>query len=98
MVFEFEVLARDGRARRGRLKTPHGIIETPAFMPVGTLGAVKGLPAVSLEQAGAEIMLANLYHLALRPGVDVVERMGGLHSFVGWDRPILTPVYARICG
>ena len=90
MSFGFEVLASDGRARRGRLTTPHGIIETPAFIPVGTLGAVKGVPASALEQAGADIMLANLYHLALRPSIEVVERMGGLHSFVGWDRPILT--------
>lgn len=90
MSFGFEVLASDGRARRGRLTTPHGVVETPAFMPVGTLGAVKGVPAAALEEAGADIMLANLYHLALRPGIEVIEKMGGLHSFIGWDRPILT--------
>lgn len=86
----FEVLAEDGAARRGRLTTPHGVVETPAFMPVGTLGAVKGLPAQALEAAGASIMLSNLYHLALRPGIGVVEELGGLHSFSGWSGPILT--------
>jgi queuine tRNA-ribosyltransferase len=86
----FEVLATDGPARRGRLTTPHGVIETPAFMPVGTLGAVKGVPPDQLEAAGAEVMLSNLYHLALRPGVGVVEDLGGLHGFSGWQRPILT--------
>ena len=90
MSFEFEVLVSDGRARRGRLTTPHGIVETPAFMPVGTLGAIKGIHAAALEQAGAGIMLSNLYHLALRPGIEVIEEMGGLHSFIGWERPILT--------
>jgi queuine tRNA-ribosyltransferase len=88
--FAFEILARDGAARRGRLTTPHGAIETPAFMPVGTLGAVKGLTPQALEEAGADVMLANLYHLALRPGVDAIERLGGLHRFTGWQRPILT--------
>jgi len=86
----FEVLARDGRARRGRLTTPHGVVDTPAFMPVGTLGAVKGLPAPGLAGLGAEIMLANLYHLALRPGIDAIERLGGLHAFTGWRGPLLT--------
>lgn len=86
----FELLARDGRARRGRLTTPHGTVETPAFMPVGTLGAVKGLGPETLAGLGAEVMLANLYHLALRPGIAVIERLGGLHAFTGWRRPILT--------
>lgn len=90
MSASFELLARDGAARRGRLLTPHGAIETPAFMPVGTQGAVKGLEPAQLEQAGASVLLANLYHLALRPGIDVVERLGGLHAFTGWRRPILT--------
>ncbi len=84
------VRARDGAARRGRLTTPHGVIETPAFMPVGTLGAVKGLTPGTLEDAGASVMLANLYHLTLRPGIDVIEQLGGIHRFTGWDRPILT--------
>ena len=89
-MLTFEVLATDGRARRGRLITPHGSIETPAFMPVGTLGAVKGVTPQELEDAGASVMLANLYHLALRPGIDTVEKLGGLHAFTGWRRPILT--------
>ena len=86
----FEVLARDGNARRGRFHTAHGIVETPAFMPVGTLGAVKGVTPDELEAAGAEVMLANLYHLVQRPGIEVIERLGGIHRFTGWDRPILT--------
>ncbi|HVS64537.1 MAG TPA: tRNA guanosine(34) transglycosylase Tgt [Thermoanaerobaculia bacterium] len=85
-----EVSTEHGVARRGRLETPHGVVETPAFLPVGTLGAVKGLSAPALEEAGAEIMLANLYHLALRPGVDVIESLGGLHAFSGWTRPLLS--------
>ncbi|MEM6453718.1 MAG: tRNA guanosine(34) transglycosylase Tgt [Acidobacteriota bacterium] len=88
--FSFEVLATAGRARRGRLTTPHGVIETPAFMPVGTLGAVKGLGATALRAAGAQVMLSNLYHLTLRPGIDVIEDVGGLHAFTGWRHPILT--------
>ena len=90
MSLSFEILATSGRARRGRLTTPHGVVETPAFMPVGTLGAVKGVTPQELSAAGASIMLSNLYHLALRPGVDVVERLGGLHAFTGWSGPILT--------
>jgi len=86
----FEVLATLGQARRGRLTTPHGVVETPAFMPVGTLGAVKGVTPQELEAAGASIMLSNLYHLALRPGIDVVERLGGIHAFTGWRGPVLT--------
>lgn len=86
----FQVLASAGLARAGVLETPHGAIQTPAFMPVGTLGAVKGLGAESLEGVGASIMLANLYHLTLRPGIDVVEDLGGLHAFTGWPGPILT--------
>ncbi len=90
MTLGFEVLATCGEARRGRLTTPHGVVETPAFMPVGTLGAVKGVTAQELEAAGAPVMLANLYHLTLRPGIDVLERLGGIHRFTGWRRPILT--------
>jgi queuine tRNA-ribosyltransferase len=90
MSLSFSILARDGAARRGRLVTPHGIVETPAFMPVGTLGAVKGVTPQELEAAGATLMLANLYHLALRPGVDAIEGLGGLHRFSGWRGPILT--------
>jgi queuine tRNA-ribosyltransferase len=90
MTLRFEILSRSGLARRGRLETPHGTIDTPAFMPVGTLGAVKGLTVTELEDAGASVMLANLYHLSLRPGIDIVEKLGGLHAFTGWSRPILT--------
>lgn len=90
MAVTFELLGRDGAARRGRLTTPHGAIETPAFMPVGTLGAVKGMTPTELEAAGAEVLLANLYHLTLRPGIETIEAVGGLHAFTGWRRPILT--------
>ena len=93
MPLTFEILAtpaNSGRARRGRLSTPHGTVETPAFMPVGTLGAVKGVTPQELAAAGASVMLSNLYHLALRPGVDTVERLGGIHAFTGWQGPILT--------
>jgi queuine tRNA-ribosyltransferase len=86
----FTLLARDGEARRGRLQTPHGVVETPAFMPVGTLGAVKGVEPGALEAAGADVLLANLYHLALRPGIAAIERLGGLHAFTGWRRALLT--------
>jgi queuine tRNA-ribosyltransferase len=86
----FEVLATCGAARRGRLTTPHGTVETPAFMPVGTLGAVKGVPPQALEELGAEVMLANLYHLSLRPGIDAIAELGGIHRFTGWRRPVLT--------
>ncbi len=90
MSVGFEVLARDGEARRGRLSTPHGAVETPAFMPVGSLGAVKGVTPAALEEAGAQVMLSNLYHLSLRPGIQVIESLGGIHAFTGWNRPILT--------
>lgn len=86
----FEILARDAGARRGRLQTGHGAIDTPGFMPVGTLGAVKGLTPQELEAAGAQVMLANLYHLSLRPGIDTIARAGGIHRFTGWNGPILT--------
>ncbi len=86
----FEVLHRKGRARTGRLETAHGAIETPVFMPVGTRAAVKSLHPAQLEAAGAEIILGNTYHLSLRPGEDLVAKMGGLHAFMAWKRPILT--------
>ncbi len=90
--FLFELLGNDAGsfARRGRLVTPHGVVQTPAFMPVGTIGAMKGLTPVQLAETGSEIMLSNTYHLALRPTPGVVEGLGGLHRFTGWDRPILT--------
>lgn len=91
MSFRFEVLQTDPTgARLGRLETPHGVIETPAFMPVGTLGTVKGLTQESLEELGAQIILANTYHLYLRPGAELIREMGGLHEFMSWPHPILT--------
>src|SRR5436190_7270182 len=77
-------------ARVGRWLTPHGTIETPAFMPVGTIGSVKGLTPDQLREARVEMVLANTYHLALRPGPEIVAELGGLHRFMGWDGPILT--------
>jgi queuine tRNA-ribosyltransferase len=88
--YAFELLCRDGRARRGRLHTAHGTVETPAFMPVGTRGAVRALTPRDLEEIGAEIVLGNTYHLYLRPGDELIARRGGLHRFMGWTRPILT--------
>jgi queuine tRNA-ribosyltransferase len=82
--------ATDGAARLGELRTPHGVVHTPAFMPVGTQGAVKAVRQSDLEEVGAEIILGNTYHLLLRPGDDLIGRQGGLHRFIGWDRPILT--------
>ncbi len=91
MGFHFEVLATDpSGARLGRLTTPHGVIETPAFMPVGTAATVKGQTQQDLEDLDAQIILANTYHLSLRPGHELIREMGGLHSFMSWPRPILT--------
>ncbi len=90
MSFSFEILARDGAARAGLLTTPHGTIETPAFMPVGTVASVKGVPQNLLEQLGVEILLGNTYHLSLRPGCELIRDLGGLHRFMSWDHPILT--------
>ncbi|MEO6236580.1 MAG: tRNA guanosine(34) transglycosylase Tgt [Vicinamibacterales bacterium] len=88
--FSFKVTATDGIARRGVLETPHGAVQTPAFMPVGTRGAIKGMTFREVTEAGAEIILGNTYHLHLRPGDEVIARAGGLHAFLGWPRPILT--------
>jgi queuine tRNA-ribosyltransferase len=88
--FRFQVTHRDGAARRGELRTTHGVIQTPAFMPVGTRGAVKALTQRHLEEIGAEMILGNTYHLYLKPGDSLIARCGGLHRFIGWDRPILT--------
>jgi len=89
--FDFELLKenRDG-TRLGRLETPHGTVETPAFMPVGTQGTVKTLSSSDLEEIGAGIILANMYHLYLRPGADVIEDVGGIHRFMSWNGPVLT--------
>ena len=89
-VFPFDIHAREGAARSGVLKTPRGDIATPAFMPVGTAGTVKGLYMDQVQQAGSDIILGNTYHLMLRPGAERVKRLGGLHKFGGWDGPILT--------
>ncbi len=88
--FGFSVSHTEGAARRGELRTPHGVVQTPAFMPVGTRGAVKAITHRDLEEIGAEIILGNTYHLYLRPGDTLVARAGGLHEFIGWNRPILT--------
>jgi queuine tRNA-ribosyltransferase len=90
MSFSFQLLAGAERARRGRMLTPHGAVETPVFMPVGTRASVKAVPQDALEQLGVEILLGNTYHLYLRPGVDTVRKLGGLHRFMSWDRAILT--------
>ena len=89
-MFSFELERTDGDARVGKLTTPHGAVETPAFMPVGTAGAVKAVTFRDVREAGAQIVLANTYHLMLRPGDELVASLGGLHRFSGWDGPILT--------
>ncbi len=86
----FEVLGRDGKARTGKLTTPHGEVRTPAFMPVGTAGAMKGLHWREVRDAGTDIVLGNTYHLMLRPGAERVAELGGLHRFMNWPAPILT--------
>jgi len=86
----FELLAEEGGARRGRLQTAHGVIETPAFMPVGTQATVKALTPQEVKALGAQVLLGNTYHLALRPGAERIARLGGLHRFMGWDGAILT--------
>ncbi|MEA2462275.1 MAG: queuine tRNA-ribosyltransferase [Acidobacteriota bacterium] len=86
----FNLLSTDGAARRGELTTRHGTIQTPVFMPVGTRASVKSLTTAQLQALGPEIILNNTYHLMLRPGVDLVEKLGGVHKFMGWDRAVLT--------
>ena len=89
-ALSFQVGHRSGAARSGRLDTPHGALDTPAFFPVGTHGAVRGLTPAELREVGVQGVLANTYHLHLRPGEEVVARLGGLHGFMGWEGPILT--------
>ena len=91
-AFPFDLVHADTKtkARRGRLHLPHGIVETPAFMPVGTQGTVKGLTIDQVASTGAHILLGNTYHLSLRPGSELIAELGGLHQFMGWDKPILT--------
>jgi len=104
MAFSFSVLAEDGAARAGKMVTARGEIETPCFMPVGSAGSVKAMTPEELRTVGAQVVLANTYHLMLRPGAETIEKLGGLHRFMGWNGPILTDsggfqVYslARLC-
>src|ERR1700682_794724 len=90
MSLRFEIAKTRGRARRGRLVTPHGEVDTPVFMPVGTAATVKGVPQDVLEALDVEILLANTYHLYLRPGVEQIRKLGGLHRFMSWPHAILT--------
>ncbi|HZI77356.1 MAG TPA: tRNA-guanine transglycosylase, partial [Gemmatimonadales bacterium] len=89
-MFEFRVDGTVGAARAGTLTLPHGQVQTPAFMPVGTHAVVRGLSAADVRRTGAQIILGNTYHLHLRPGEEVIEKLGGLHRFTTWDRPMLT--------
>jgi queuine tRNA-ribosyltransferase len=89
-TFSFELLHRDGAARAGLIRTPHGEVRTPAFMPVGTQGALKGVHWHEVREAGADIVLGNTYHLMLRPGAERIAALGGLHRFINWPHPILT--------
>src|SRR5436309_13836728 len=90
MPFSFHIEKTDGAARAGRMSTAHGEVETPVFMPVGTLATVKGVPQHLLEELGVQILLANTYHTYLRPGTEAVRQLGGLHGFMSWNRAILT--------
>ena len=89
-MLNFELLQTEGLARRGRLTLNHGVVQTPIFMPVGTYGTVKGITPRSLEEMNAQIILGNTFHLWMRPGLDVIEHFGGLHTFERWEKPILT--------
>ncbi|MEO2122241.1 MAG: tRNA-guanine transglycosylase, partial [bacterium] len=89
-MFDFKIESTERAARQGKFSTPHGEVQTPAFMPVGTLGTVKGLIMEEVSALGAEMVLANTYHLYLRPGHELVHDLGGLHEFMRWDGPILT--------
>ena len=89
-LFECQSTCSHTQARAGVFQTPHGIVETPRFMPVGTLATVKGIIPQQLDAASAQMILANTYHLHLQPGEDIVKDAGGLHSFMAWDKPILT--------
>ncbi len=87
---DFELLATQGAARRGRMTLEHGVVETPIFMPVGTYGSVKAVSPAELREVKAQIILGNTFHLMLRPGTDVIAKHSGLHGFMGWSGPILT--------
>ena len=86
----FSVITKFKKARLGKIKTSRGVIDTPAFMPVGTLGTVKGLFVEDIKKTGSQIILGNTYHLMLRPGAKILDQFGGLHKFMNWDKPILT--------
>ena len=88
--FSFNLISKFKKARLGKIKTPKGDIDTPAFMPVGTLGTVKGLFVEDLKKTGTQIILGNTYHLLIRPGVEILKKFGGLHNFMNWNKPILT--------
>lgn len=89
-VFNFQVTARQGKARAGIFTTPHGVVETPVFMPVGTQATVKSLTPAQLEDMGVQVLLSNAYHLYLRPGIELIDNLNGLHQFMGWEKSILT--------
>ena len=89
-MLNFKLKKTDGNARRGSITLNHGEVETPIFMPVGTSGTVKAMSPLELKEIGAQIILGNTFHLWLRPGTEVFDRFGGLHRFMGWDKPILT--------
>src|SRR5580658_1788441 len=88
--FSFRLIATDGAARTGEMTTPHGVVRTPAFMPVGTQAAIKGVHHDDVHASGADILLGNTYHLMLRPGAERIASLGGLHTFMRWPLPILT--------
>ena len=88
--FSFELITQDGNARLGKINTPKGFIDTPAFMPVGTQGTVKGIFPEDIKKTGTQIILGNTYHLLLRPGIEVLNEFQGLHAFMNWNKPILT--------
>ena len=90
MALKYEILKTSGKSRLGKLYTKHGVVDTPAFMPVGTCGTVKAMMPESVAATGAQILLGNTYHLMLRPGSELVAKLGGLHKFMNWDKPILT--------
>jgi len=88
--FSFELISQDEKARLGKISTPRGVIDTPAFMPVGTLGTIKGVFVEDLLSTGSQIILGNTYHLMIRPGTETLELFGGLHNYMNWQKPILT--------
>lgn len=89
-MLNYKLIKTDGNARRGQITLNHGVVETPIFMPVGTYGSVKAMSPLELKEIGAQIILGNTFHLWLRPGTDVLDKFGGLHGFMGWDKPVLT--------